>query len=278
MSGLKFNHVFVGLLALSALSAFVINPKYTNRIRNVQALFSPVASPTRKITFAIHERISKPEIHDPRALADIRAENEQLRSTLMSLSGQLDEMRRIDAELSKLGDLRAISTRVGVVGPDTGASESLNLRGTSLDGIAEEMPVVYSGGVVGRIARAGVGGSQVRLITDRSFRATAVFKYFERTANRALVCKPRPTEPAVAQGDGKGAILVSSVGAKDAEKIRIGDELVLADEAWPITVKGYRLGQVVSKTQRREAPLFYEIRVQPQRNLKELSDVSVVTK
>ena len=49
MSYLRFQHVFVGLLGLSALSAFVVPPKYTYRIEpNLQAVFAPVARTVRQ--------------------------------------------------------------------------------------------------------------------------------------------------------------------------------------------------------------------------------------
>ena len=37
--------IFVGLMALSFLSAFVIPQSYGDRVRNVQGLFAPVARP-----------------------------------------------------------------------------------------------------------------------------------------------------------------------------------------------------------------------------------------
>src|SRR5437763_4930482 len=110
MSAIKFNQVWVGLIALATLSAFVINPKYTNRVRNVQGIFAPIAAPTRRIASALGERFAKHEETDHRALADIRSENEQLRTTLMGLSGQLEELKRINAERSKLGVLRPLCT------------------------------------------------------------------------------------------------------------------------------------------------------------------------
>src|ERR1044072_3455382 len=98
---LSFNQVFVSLLGLCVLTAFVINPKYTNRVRNLQAMLAPVASPTRRLAGSLHERFSRPPATDDRSLADIRAENQQLRPLPLTLRGQVEEMKLINAERRK---------------------------------------------------------------------------------------------------------------------------------------------------------------------------------
>ena len=278
MSAIKFNHVFVGLLVLSALSAFVINPKYTNRVRNVQGLFAPVASPVRRVALALDARLSQHEEKDHRALADIRSENAELRTTLMAVMGQLEQLKHIDDERGQVGAVRPLCTPVAVVGTDTGTSESLSLAGTGNDAIMQGMAVLYSQGLVGKIDRVGMSGSQVQLVTDRSFRVTARFRYWEKADNGAMIPKYRDTNEVVVQGQGKGAMIIDSVFPKDAEKVQVGDEVVLADRAWPTTVTGQRLGQVTSKNPRRDVAQFFEVHLKPMRNLKELQEVMVLTK
>jgi len=51
-----------------------------------------------------------------------------------------------------------------VIGADSGTRDSLAISGTSLDGLKEGMYVLYPGGLVGQVNRAGVGGAQVRLV------------------------------------------------------------------------------------------------------------------
>ncbi len=254
MSSIRFNHVFTALVAVSALSAFVINPKYTNQIRNFQGLFAPVASPVRQFAAAINDRLATPHEQDHRPLAAVRAENQELRVTLMGVMGQLAELKRVNAERAKLGPLRPLCTPVRVIATDSGTSDSLALAGTSRNAIMQGMAVVYSQGLVGRIDRVGLGGSQVQLVTDRSFRVTAHFQYWEKQQDGSLLPKPRQTSLAVVQGEGKGAMVVQSMTAKDAEHVQIGDEVVLDDSSWPPAVQSQRLGLVVSKTVRRDAP------------------------
>src|SRR4051812_22595122 len=100
----RFNQVFVALLCLSFLSAFVIPAAYTNRVRNLQGIFAPVSRPARAIGYALHNRFAPPA-PDSRDAADVKEENHQLRAELASLSGQLEELKRINADRSNLGPL-----------------------------------------------------------------------------------------------------------------------------------------------------------------------------
>jgi cell shape-determining protein MreC len=278
MSAVKFNQVFVGLLILSILSAFVINPKYTNRVRNFQGLFAPVALPVRHLAAAAKERLSKPEEPDHRDLTVVRAENAELRTTLMGIMGQLEQLKQTDEERRQLGHLRPLCSTMKVAGDDTGTNESLILSATSGDAVMQGMAVVYTQGLVGRIDRVGPAGSQVQLITDKNFRATARFQYWAKDAAGAPAAKYRDTTLAVVQGAGKGTMLIDTVTAKDAEKIQVGDEVVLYDATWDTTVRGQRLGQVTSLVVRRDAPQFFQVHIKPMRNLKELQEVQVLTK
>ena len=63
MSYLKFNHLFVGLMLLSALSAFVLHPDITNPARaQVQNLFAPVAWPVRSFAGWLHDKVRGREV------------------------------------------------------------------------------------------------------------------------------------------------------------------------------------------------------------------------
>jgi cell shape-determining protein MreC len=274
---MKFGHVFSFLIALAIVSAFVIDPKYTNRVRSVQSIFTPVAAPTRRVAAAMHAKLGANETRDHRALADVRTENEQLRTELANLHGLLAEMKRINADRSQVGNLRDRCTPVAVDGSDTGTSESLILRSSPGDGVAADMPVIYASGLVGRVVRSAYG-TQVRLVTDRSFKATARFGRYEKGEDGLLHLKLLGKEKAVVQGDGKGGLVVGGHPASDADQVKPGDELVLDDPDWPEGMKQIRLGQVASKSEQRGAQLFVVIQVRPNQNLKQLREVMVVTK
>ena len=54
---LRFNQVFVGLLVLAILSAFVLPADLTNRLRGLQGLFAPVGTP-QSIIDKLHTELS----------------------------------------------------------------------------------------------------------------------------------------------------------------------------------------------------------------------------
>src|SRR5689334_4300722 len=192
MSQIRFNHVFSGLLTLSLISAFALPARLTNPVRsNVQNIFAPVAVPIRKLAAFVHGRVVPEKPVDDarldgttRGMKEVLEENNQLRQSVASLSGQLEELQRINADRAMIGqDLRKLCLPVTAMGGDSGKGQSLPLLATSLDGIREGMPVLYPGGVAGQVERVGLGGAQVKLVTDKSFRVTCVFKRFVKQEN-----------------------------------------------------------------------------------------------
>src|SRR5689334_3087714 len=185
MSYLKFNHVFAALMLLSILSAFVLNPNITNPARaQVQNLFAPIAWPTRAFAGWVHDKFTGRAAMDyatgsvktPRTDDEIRRENAELRQVVSMLYAQVEDLKRVDEERSKLGDRRALCTPFTVFANDSsGLRESLNLQGSSFQHIREKMPVLYANGVVGQISRAGAAGASVRLITDAGFVVSSSF-------------------------------------------------------------------------------------------------------
>src|SRR6185369_7574704 len=105
----RFNEVFAGLMLLSIISVFVLPAQWTNPARSIQALFAPVSRPARALGSAVHDRFA-PRQRDPRNVTDIKDENERLRALALSLTGQLDELRRVNQMRDLLGDLRPLCT------------------------------------------------------------------------------------------------------------------------------------------------------------------------
>src|ERR1041385_2713963 len=132
MSQIRFNQVFVGLLCLSFASAFFIPANFNDPLRCVQKLFSPVAWPARKIASAARNRFDPPKSMDRRTETDVKTENGQLRTLVLNLSGQLDEIRRVNKEFDNLGPLRPFCTRFHVIGNDpSSARQSLSISAST---------------------------------------------------------------------------------------------------------------------------------------------------
>jgi cell shape-determining protein MreC len=272
MSTIRFNQLWIALLALSLLSAFIIPQHYSDRVRNVQELFAPIAWPARKIA----ARFDKPQITDTRADTEIREENQQLKTELIGVIGQLEELRRRNADRDLLGDLRQFCSPVSVMGVATDNRESLILP-AALDGVAENQCVLYSGGLAGKIQRAGLG-AQVRLITDNGFSVTGWFMRLERDSASTMRLVPCSTTIQLLRGAGKGEMKVYNLSRKESEKLAEGDLAVLDDPAWPKALQYRRLGKVVGFEDIRGSPLHVNVRVKPEMDLMSLREVMVMTK
>src|SRR2546423_10618073 len=101
MPSLRFNHVFAALLALSALCAFVVPARISDRVRGgVQFLFSPVAYPVNRISTWLLARHDSP--NDPRGNEELARENQQLRIEVANLSGQIQKLTEREADRQRI--------------------------------------------------------------------------------------------------------------------------------------------------------------------------------
>ena len=286
---MRFREVFILLLLLSFLSAFVLPVGLTNPARNLQALFYPVARPARSLAATLSERLTPPP-KDDRAADDVRAENIQLRMMVSQLTAELLELQRINADRQLVGDLRQYCTPVRVIGTDSGRRESIALKSGSLQGIAPGQPVISSRGLVGKVWSAGALGSQVLLITDREFRAVGEFRRFERdTETGEARFPPAGSTPPLVKGAGEGLMTIENVPLKETSAggegsaepgvapVKIGDLVLLNDPEWEYA-GGQWLGQVETIEAHQSAPLFARITVRPMLNLAGLREVQVMNK
>jgi cell shape-determining protein MreC len=288
---IRFNHIFTVLLLLAILGAFVVPsaPLETPRAL-VGGLFYPVAKPARAIAEWSHRRAMGNHVPDDatvgtgekaRPSAQIRQENEALRVTVASLSSQLDALKQLNADRQLIGPVLPLCTPVPVTGADAGTRQSLMLETFGSGDIRVGQPVLYSGGIAGRIARAAVGTAQVRLITDRNFRVSGRFGRFVKDAAGNVSFKIIPTaQPPLLEGMGDGAMRIRNVDRKDitAAHLAPGDWVVLADPEWSDVLQGYKLGQIRDITARPDNPLFAQIELQPVAYLLQLREVMFLNK
>jgi cell shape-determining protein MreC len=272
-------------MALSFLSAFVFSPHVTDRPRaHVQNIFAPVAKPANAIGGWLHRKLSPAEIRDdgspktPRSGGEIYLENQQLRMQVANLQGIVAQLQEREADRAKLGDVRSLCTPVGVIGTDSGLRDSLMLGATTMDGVRDGMPVLYTGGIAGKISRAGVGGSQVLLVTDPGSKLTAVFARFTKKPDGTPDFQRLANEPVLFQGNGNG-MMVSRITEKFANdmKLKLEDWVVLSDHDWPAVLDGYRIGRVVSVAPSK-SPGFVDVKIVPDSDLMAVREVMVMNK
>lgn len=285
MSPIKFNTLFYFLMAVAALSAFVIPQQYTDKVEpQIQGLFYPVAGTARWAGSAVERRLGDAKPADPRTDASIRRENDRLLLENARLTFDLDELRKKDVEREKLGDVRRFCTPVKVVGSDAGNRESLAVSGSSLQGLKDGMCVLYGGDIVGTLQRSGLAGGQVQLVTNKDFRVTAFFGTFQDTPKGKQFIPFNNNNPMLVRGMGQGMMVCEMAHMAEVTQwgggrgLRPGDWALLNDPDWPAQLQARRIGKVVSVGKRKDAPLFAEIRIRPETDLKRLREVMVLTK
>jgi cell shape-determining protein MreC len=288
MPHVKFQHVFASLLVLSALSAFVLSPRITNPSRAaVQGIFAPVAWPTNAVAGWVHDRFAGDAVDNgglngtARTPSEIIEENRRLRDANAALTIRIQALSRIDAELASLKDVRDYCVRARVTGADTGLRQSISLQATSLSGLQTDMPVISADRfIVGKIDRVGVGGAQVRLITDSGFALTGTFGRFTTNEKGQTQFVQLKTNQPLAFGSGKGTLLVQSLSMKDLQDAGVheGDVLVLDDPDWPTKLQGFNVGRVTKIAPQLDSPLHAEVVVQPSADLMKLREVLVMVK
>jgi cell shape-determining protein MreC len=279
MRSLRFNHVFLALMALALVSALGFTRWRSDTLRaSAQAVF--VTQPVRALGSAVRarfERSPKADTESPpgvtRTYREIVEENSALRVATAHLAAQLEQLREVNAERTALGSLRHLCRPMRVTGTDASLRRSLLVQGR-LDGLRPGMAVIHASGLVGKLERVGwSGGAQVQLITDRGFRATIRFLRLEEGQPRMI-----GSLSGLVEGDGRDAMLVRNLSMRETSEARLapGDLVVLSDREYPQPLQGYRVGVVASVAESRTYPLFAEVIVKPVRDPQRLQEVQVV--
>jgi cell shape-determining protein MreC len=227
----------------------------------------------------LDRRWGKPDEIDPRTSQAIRDENEALRIANATLKAQLDELKIVVADRESLGEIGKDSRQYKVITADAGNREAISIGASSLSGVADGMPVIYKGGLAGRVLRAGLTSSSILLITDRDAKPmTVAFGRFVGEGDAVRFVEI--ADSIIVRGAGNNSLVSNLMTMKDADGagIRVGDWCVLKDAGWPANLRGYRIGQVTSKTPRPDSPLFAKIVIEPSTKLRLLNEVSVVLK
>src|SRR5687767_9020457 len=210
MSYRAFNHLFLPLMVLSAISAFFIPVEYTSFCRGrLNGIFSPIATPLRRLVEMTSARLGlndqdKELIVQTNNITDANREIDRLRVTVANLTMQVEELRRLNASRDLGGELRNFSRPFKVLSPDLAGRESLNIHATTSDGVVVGMPVVCQQGLVGKISTVGNLGAQVRLITDIGSRISGQFGKFILQPDGRATFTPIATNEPLVEGRGHG--------------------------------------------------------------------------
>ena len=282
------NPVYLGLMLLAFLSAFVLPPRVTDPPRSELAgLLAPVARPARALAGRLYRRLHPITPIDlgspsqPRPNETILQENQRLREQLTNLTLRYDQLAQLNNARDLRADILPFCKPVAVEGVDTsGGREALMIGSSSLAGLAPEDPVLYAPQcLAGRIVRSGISGAQVRLITDPGFTETARIMQIVQSGDGNPQSVLIDTLQPLIEGLGKGRMIIrSTISLQQAIQLKIspGDLLVLDDPTWPANVRGATIGRITAVTPQPNAPLFAQIMVVPMADLTQLREVMVM--
>jgi cell shape-determining protein MreC len=282
MSYLRFKHLYFGLMGLSAFGAFVLPQKYARRAQpEVQTLFAPVAWPVRSVAEKLSSRLAPEVAEQARSRQAVIDENDELRHSLDKMAHDLEELRKMSAGFESFRELRDRCQFFNVLFGDSGNRDSLALRSSkALDGLRTGMFALHPAGVAGVVERSGVGGAQVRLITDSEFGVKGYFRKFERTDEGDLYPYRLKTGTVLVQGAGGGEmrVLMQPLKLLRDTGVEPGTEVVVDDPEWPPELQGMGLGRVTEIRPRRDSALHADVIVKPPTDLRRLTRVMVMVR
>lgn len=281
MRSIQFNHVFVTLMTIALLSAFVFPKAHSDALRaQLQTLF--ITRPVHSLAHSVAAKLRGGEAPDPeaprgvtRSYREVAEENRALRVAIAHLAVQLEQLRYVNEDREAIGAMRQFCRPLRVTGNDSAMRRSLIVQG-DVQGLRPGMPALYAGGLAGKLDRVGwSGGAQVQLLTDRACRVTARFGRLQ-DGQFSLI----GNLSGLVEGDGRDGMLVRSISMREASerKLAAGDWAVLSDGEYPQPLQGYRIGEIVSIAPSRSYPLFAEIQLRPLRDLQTLREVLIYTR
>ena len=199
-------------------------------------------------------------------------ENEQLKERLTQIETELNTARQATAEnerlkgllgLNEQTDIKTVPARVIARDPSVWFNTITINRGSS-SGIAMNMPVVTSGGIVGRIITVSPWASQVMLLTDEKAGAGAVVGQLGQSGALGSVRGRADL----------GAALIEMRYVSGTEKVEVGDNVMTTgqDGIYP---PGLNVGRVV-EVKTGSATQAHHILIQPGAQLDHLEEVAVL--
>lgn len=231
----------------------------------IQALASPAQNISSKASGAGSSLIS--QIVNFRKTA---AENEELRQKLARTEVALQNTRQSTAENERLKGLLSLKEQTGydqvaarVIARDPSVwFNTVTIDRGSSSGVALNMPVVTSGGIVGRVIALSPWTAQVMMITDEKAAAGAIVGQLGGSGALGSV-----------RGSGESGLIEMGY-VSGLEKVEVGDYILTTgqDSIYP---PGLRVGEVV-QVKHGTATQSHEILIKPGAKLDQLKEVAVL--
>jgi rod shape-determining protein MreC len=165
------------VLVLASVTLLVVGLRDVPVVRDLREGASTVISPIEGAVSTVTSPVRN-AWHGVTDYDDVKRENDELREQLAAAEaaeiGQSDAERQLSdlsesLDLPFAGDVPQVTARV-VTGPRSNFSYAIDIDKGASAGLAEGMPVVTGGGLVGRLVQVTDDSARVELLTDPSFR------------------------------------------------------------------------------------------------------------
>lgn len=260
---------FVGLLIANfALMTYSARDQTTNQLK-IRSLTQTVAYPIQQGGSSVGGWIGG-FFDGIGTLRRASAENEQLRRQLDQMQAELRDTRARAAEAERLENFFRLTEKsdhkmvvAQVIARDPSMwFDSVQINKGRWAGVEVNMPVITSGGIVGRVVSTSPWSAQVMLVTDEKSGAGAIVGQLGQSNAMGSV-----------KGMGESGLLEMRY-VSGLEKVQNGDTVVTTgqDGIYP---PGYTVGQVV-EVRAGSATLAHVIRLQPGAGLERLKEVAVL--
>lgn len=293
MAALKYNHLFAGVMALCAGTALFLPSGVAERVRApLVYVFAPVSGPVHRGSSWLGVRISPPvrerDPSSPKSVDELDAENQGLREQVMSLTAQLEELKKLNADRAALGKLRECSVPARVVGMDASSRQMLQvilLEDGPAGGLGGGMPVVVGpGSFIGRVTSGVRGALRVQLTTDPGSKIQGRFvRWVKDEEGNPRVQGIEAPAPLVTGELGQTPLRILNLSQRQVEQagLTAGDWVQVNDTDFLTmyeNVQGLLLGKVVSIGKSRTNPLMADIVLEPPVDFRRLKEVMVVVR
>lgn len=194
------------------------------------------------------------------SLDELESENEELTARVAELAEAQQTAERLEALLGLQSTYNLQSTAARIVGESSDAwTDTVTIDKGTADGLAVNMPVTNSAGVIGQIVEVSLNSATVRLVTDEQSGVSAML---QDTRAQGMV-----------QGQPDGTLRMEYVSV-DAD-VKEGD-IIITSGIGGVYPKGLPLGTVASVS-KSSNDVYYTIIVNPASHAENNEEVLVIT-
>jgi len=257
--------LLAGVAFICAIIVYSLNLKNREHANPFERAVMTISAPLLGVTANLNRQLLS-VWNDYINLVGIRRENLMLRDSVRQLNARILESQEAMAANERLKNLLALKSSMqfptvaaNVIGEESAPwFRTITIDRGTVDGLAEGLPVVALGGVVGRVVKTALNSSRVLLLTDH---ASSISAMIQRSRARGVV-----------KGKGGGACALEFT-VRD-EDVKVGD-VVTSSGVGGIFPKGLVIGEV-TMVRKGEYGMFQSIDIKPAVNISRLEEVLVL--